>query len=147
MKHYSQTNEFHKKLHRKYVNPKYPDMTFATSWEFLVYDFLTEHNIPFEYQPDISIQYECEGTVHMYHPDFKVGDKIVEVKGDNFFRINKETGEEEMYLTWKGNLSEEEYEWKCKLMNAKYKCMKNNNVIVLRQEEISNLSSVFLDSK
>lgn len=85
-------------------------MTFATSWEFKVYDFLTENHIEFEYQPNISIPYYCEGTRHYYHPDFLVGDRIVEVKGDHFFRINEETGEEEMYLTWQGNLSDEEYE-------------------------------------
>lgn len=115
-------------------------MTFATSWEFRVYDFLTEHNIPFKYQPDISIPYECEGTHHTYHPDFLVGDRIVEVKGDNFFRINEETGKEEMYLTWKGDLSDEEYEWRCKVMEAKHQCMLANSVIIIRQSQIKNLS-------
>ena len=108
-------------------------MTFGNSWEFKVYDFLTEHNIPFEYQPAISIPFDCEGTHHTYHPDFFVGDRIVEVKGDNFFRINEETGQEEMYLTWQGNLSDEEYEWKCKVMEAKHQCMIANNVIILRK--------------
>lgn len=119
-------------------------MSWATSWEFKVYDFLTEHNIPFEYQPTISIPYECEGTHHTYHPDFLVGDRIVEVKGDNFFRINEETGKEEMYLTWKGDLSDEEYEWKCKVMEAKHQCMIANDVIILRKNEINHLEDIFL---
>ena len=137
---YSQTDEFAKKCHKRYTNPKYPDMSWANSWEFKVYDFLTEHHIPFEYQPSISIPYYCEGTRHYYHPDFLVGDKIVEVKGDNFFRINEETGKEEMYLTWQGNLSDEEYELKCEIMEAKHQCMIANNVIILRQADIFNLS-------
>lgn len=137
---YAKSSEYHKKAHKPYTNPKYPDMTFARSWEFKVYDFLTEHNIPFEYQPSISIPYECEGTHHTYHPDFLVGDKLVEVKGDNFFRINEETGKEEMYLTWQGDLSDEEYEWKCKVMEAKHQCMLANNVVILRGNEIKNLS-------
>ena len=139
-KWYCQTDEFAKKCHKRYTNPKYPDMTFATSWEFKVYDFLTENHIEFEYQPNISIPYYCEGTRHYYHPDFLVGDRIVEVKGDHFFRINEETGEEEMYLTWQGNLSDEEYELKCELYEAKHQCMLSNNVIILRGKDIDNLS-------
>ena len=119
-------------------------MTFDRSWEFKVYEFLTEHNIPFDYQPAISIPYECEGTHHTYHPDFLVNDRIYEVKGDNFFRINKETDKEEMYLTWQGDLSDEEYEWKCKVMEAKHQCMLSNNVIILRKKDIDNLDAVFV---
>jgi len=119
-------------------------MTFDRSWEFKVYDFLTEHNIQFEYHPKISIPYKCEDTQHYYHPDFLVNGRLYEVKGDNFFRINEETGKEEMYLTWKGNLSDEEYEWKCKLYEAKHQCMIANNVIILRKKEINNLNMVLL---
>ena len=135
----AQTTYYHKNSHKKYTNPKYPDMTWATSWEFKVYDFLSENHIPFEYQPSIAIPFDCEGTHHTYHPDFKVGDRIVEVKGDNFFRINEETGKEEMYLTWQGNLSDEEYEWRCKVMEAKHQCMLANNVIILRYSQVKNL--------
>lgn len=141
---YCQTPEFTKKSHMPYTNPKYPDISWATSWEFKVYDFLTEHNIPFEYQPDISIPFECEGTYHTYHPDFLVNDRLYEVKGDNFFRINDETGKEEMYLTWKGNLSNDKYEWKCKLYEAKHQCMIANNVVIIRGKELSDLASIFL---
>ena len=137
---YAQTTEFHKRCHKRYTNPKYPELSFATTWEFKVYDFLTMNHIQFEYQPEISIPYKCEGTHHTYHPDFLVNGRIVEVKGDNFFRINEETGKEEMYLTWKGNLSDEEYEWKCKVMEAKHQCMIANNVIILRHSQIKNLT-------
>lgn len=47
--HYSQTEEYHNRVHRKYTNLKYPDLSFDSSWEFRVYDFLTENNIQFEY--------------------------------------------------------------------------------------------------
>ena len=140
----SQTSEFHQKCHKKYTNPKYPGMTFGSSWEFKVYDFLKEQNIEFEYQPSISFEYEYDGISHTYHPDFKVGDKIYEVKGDNFFRINESTGKEEMYLPWKGNLSDEEYEYKCGLYEAKHQCMIINNVVILRDDNIKNLNiSIF----
>jgi hypothetical protein len=79
---FPQSSEYHKKSMKPYTSPKYPGVSFANSWEFKVYDFLTENNILFEYQPNISIPYEYDGTHHTYHPDFKVGDRIVEVKGD-----------------------------------------------------------------
>ena len=143
--YYSQTSEFHKCCHKRYTNSKYPDMTFATSWEFKVYDFLTEHNILFEYQPDISIHYEYRGISHTYHPDFLVNGRIYEVKGDHFFRINEETGKEEMYCPWrKQNISDEEYMDICRKEEAKHQCMIAHNVIILRKAQIDNLDSVFL---
>lgn len=138
-KWYQQSEEYYKNRKWRYTNSKYPDMTFSTSWEFKVYDFLTEHNIPFEYQVK-SIPYEYNNEIHYYHPDFIVNGRIYEVKGDNFFRINKETGKEEMYLTWKGNLSDEEYEWRCGLEEAKHQCMLANNAIILRRDEINHLN-------
>ena len=140
VKHYAQLPEFHKKVHKPYVNPKYPDMTFGSSWEFLVYDFLTEHNIQFEYQPTISIPYEYEGTHHTYHPDFRIGNIIVEVKGDNFFRINESTGKEEMFCPYRDeDWSDEKYDWMCGLYEAKHQCMIANNVIILRKKDMDDL--------
>lgn len=138
-KWYQQSEEYYRNRRWRYTNPKYPNMTFATFWEFKVYDFLTEHNIPFEYQVK-SIPYEYDGETHYYHPDFLVNGRIYEVKGDNFFRINEETGKEEMYLTWKGDLSDEEYEWRCGLYEAKHQCMIVNNVVILRGKDIENLN-------
>ena len=54
---YAQSVEYHKKAHKPYMNPKYPGMTFGSSWEFKVYDFLLENHIDFEYQPAISLSY------------------------------------------------------------------------------------------
>ena len=54
---------------------------------------------------------------------------------------NKETGKEEMYLTWRDpKLSDEEYEWKCAKEEAKHQCMIANNVIILRQTDIDHLA-------
>lgn len=117
-------------------------MTFGSSWEFLVYDFLIEHNIQFEYQPDISIPYEYKGTHHTYHPDFKVGDRIIEIKGDNFFRINESSGEEEMFCPYRNeDWSDEKYDWMCGLYEAKHQCMITNYVIILREQNIKNLKT------
>lgn len=113
---------------------------FDSTWEIIVYDFLAEHNIPFEYQPEISIPYEFNGTHHTYHPDFIVNDRIYEVKGDNFFRINEITGKEEMFCPYRDeDWSDEKYEWMCGLYEAKHQCMIVNNVEILRATNIGNL--------
>lgn len=50
------------------------------------------------------------------------------------------TGQEEMYLTWQGDLSDEEYEWRCGREEAKHQCMIRNNVTILRSREIEHLT-------
>ena len=120
-------------------------MTFGSSWEFLVYDFLLENHIVFEYQPSISIQYEYKETHHTYHPDFIINDKIIEVKGDNFFRINKSTGKEEMFCPYRDeDWSNEKYEWMCGLYEAKHQCMISNGIIILCENEINNLANILV---
>ena len=141
VENYAQSNEYHKKEHKRYTNPKYPYMTFDSSWEFIVYDFLLENKINFEYQPPISISYEYKGTKHTYHPDFLVNGKIYEVKGDNFFRINESSGKEEMFCPYRNkDWSNEKYEWMCGLYEAKHQCMNENGVAILRQHHIKTLT-------
>ena len=140
---YTKTPEFHKKSHKPYTNPKYPDMTFGSSWEFLVYDFLIENHIQFEYQPSISFEYEYDGKVHTYHPDFLINGKVYEVKGDQFFRINESTGQEEMYCPYRNpDWSDEYYQWMCEKYETKHQCMLKNNVIILRHSDIKNIGSI-----
>ena len=140
VKHYAQSLEFHQKAHKKYTNPKYPDMTFGSRWEFKVYDFLIENSIEFEYQLE-PIQYEYDGKTYYYIPDFLVNGRIYEVKGDNFFRINESTGKEEMFCPWgRKKLGEEKWNWLCGKYEAKHQCMLKNNVIILRNYDIENIS-------
>ena len=124
--HYAKTEQFNSLIHKPYTNPKYPEMTFGSSWEFKVYDFLKEHGIEFEYQPSISFEYKYDGKVHTYHPDFKVGDKIFEVKGDQFFN---ESGQ---MINPYDRTEDGKYE-------SKRQCMLNNNVVILRLDDIKQL--------
>ena len=138
---YTQSEEYHKRVHKPYTNPKYPDMTFGSSWEFLVYDFLLENHIDFEYQPSVSLPYEYKETYHTYHPDFIVDGRVFEVKGDNFFRINESTGQEEMFCPYRDeDWSDEKYDWMCGLYEAKHQCMLVNDVVILRHSQVKNLT-------
>ena len=141
VEYYTQSIEYHKTKKHKFISPKYPIVIFDSTWEVKVYEFCKDHNIPVEYSPEISYPYEYDGKTHKYFPDFRVNDKIYEVKGDNFFRINESTGKEEMYCTWRNpEWTDEYYEWRCGLEEAKYQCMIANNVTILRQSQIKNLT-------
>lgn len=144
VEYYTQTNEYHTTAHKKYTNEKYPDMTFGSSWEFKVYDFLKEHDIEFEYQPSISFEYEYDGRTWTYHPDFLINGKVYEVKGEQFFRINETTGKEEMFCPYRYDYqSDEQYNLMCEKYEAKYQCMLKNDVIILRYKQVQNLSEIF----
>ena len=144
VENYAQSYEYHKNKRHKYHSEKYPELTFDSTWEVKVYEFCRDNNIQVEYSPEISYEYEYEGKIWTYHPDFLINERVYEVKGDNFFRINESTGQEEMFNPYrKQEWSDERYEWECGKYEAKHQCMLRNNVIILRESQIENLDSVF----
>ena len=122
--YFSQSPKF-AKYHRKRV--EYDDLTFDSNWEVEVYKFCKGHNIPCEYQPNISIEYEYEGKNHYYHPDFLINGKIYEVKGDQFF---DDTGK-----------MINPYDKESNLFEAKHQCMLQNGVIILRGCDIQKVKN------
>lgn len=129
-------------FHRKRIF--HDGLYFDSNWEVKVYDYLKENHIPFEYSPKISLPYEYDGRTFTYHPDFLVDGIIYEVKGDQFFRINESTGQEEMFNPYrKQEWSDEQYAWVCGKFNAKFQCMIKNNVRILRDADIKNLDVIF----
>ena len=124
MENYAQTNEF-TKYHRKQI--EYDDLTFDSSWEVIVYQYCKENNIPCEYQPDITFEYEYGGKEHYYHPDFLINGKLYEVKGDHFFDGDK--------MICPFDRSKDE------LFEAKHQCMLHNSVIFIRNNEIEKIKS------
>ena len=118
------------------------ELQMDSSWEIELFVFCKLKNgLDVDYQPNLTIPYEYDGETHSYHPDFIINGRIVEVKGDNFFRINPETNKEEMYCTWRNpKWSDEYYEWRCGREEAKHQCMIANDVIILRHNDLSNLN-------
>ena len=119
VENYAQTNEF-AKYHRKQI--EYDGLTFDSSWEVTVYQYCKENNIPCEYQPNITFEYEYDGKKHYYHPDFLIDGQLYEVKGDQFFDGDK-------MINPYDRTQDELYE-------AKHQCMIKNDVIILNN--ISN---------
>lgn len=114
--------DFVKSKKRKYRNKKYiyDGVYFDSSWELAYYYYLKSNNIDFEYQPDIMFKYIDGNKEHEYWPDFKVMNRIVEIKGNQFFKNGK------MYNPYDGSSLE-----------SKYKCMLDNNVLVLKEDDIN----------
>lgn len=103
--------------HNKY---KYENETFDSKWEIAYYIYLKDHNIEFEYQPK-GFKYFINEKEHTYIPDFKIGNKYYEIKGDHFFN---EKGQ------LKNPFNNDE------LLLEKQECMTKNNVIILRFDDL-----------
>ena len=117
------------------------DIWFDSNWEIIVYEFCKLNQLDFIYSPKIVFQYEYDGRNFTYHPDFLINEKIYEVKGNQFFRINPNTGREEMFIPYgRKRYGEELWNWKCAKEEAKHQCMLKNNVRILRDADIQNLN-------
>ncbi|MGM9968820.1 MAG: hypothetical protein ACI35S_00320 [Anaeroplasma sp.] len=111
--------EFFKR--NKYKRYKFNEIYFDSSWEMAFYVYLKDHNIDFEYQPNIKFEYNFNNKIHKYHPDFKVNNEIIEIKGEQFFDNDKminpfDRAQDDLY-------------------EAKHQCMIKNNVIIIKNCE------------
>ena len=118
------------------------NMMFDSKSEITIFVFCAlEHHMNIEYQPNIQFEYECDGKKFIYCPDFLINERLYEFKGEQFFRINESTGKEEMYMPWRSkNISDEEYIFNCRREESKHQCMLNHGVIILRENDIKNIS-------
>ena len=68
---------------RKY---DYYGVFFDSSWELAIWIYCIDHNIPIIRNP-ISFKYNGpDGEIHSYEPDFSIDGKLVEIKGDQYFK-------------------------------------------------------------
>lgn len=102
-----QSHEIRKKAKKKFV---YNGIEFDSKWEIAYYIWLTDNNIDFEYQPK-SINYDYKGKQKTYHPDFKIGEQLIEIKSPYLLKNMLE------------NVDDSEH--------YKYKCMLENNVKII----------------
>ena len=123
-------SKFRKEIHKKYV---VDTLMFDSSWEIAYFIWLSDNNVSFVYQPNISFEYIVEDETHYYFPDFIVEGNIVEIKGDHFF--DKTTGH--MICPWKQpNWTIKDIEKSNQIYRAKQLCMEENNVKILRNSDL-----------
>lgn len=108
---------------KKASSYEYKGKFIHSSWELAFYIFLEDHNIKFEYQPNIYYTYTYKNQMHKYFPDFKVGNEIIEVKGNQFLNIDG---------SWKSPYKKGDNG----LFEAKHKCILKNGVKILLEKDI-----------
>ena len=115
----SQTYNNQKGSKRKYL---FDGLYFDSSWEVAYYIFLKDKHIDFEFHPDVSYNYEFDGKIHTYHPDFRIERDFIEIKGPHFF-------ENEKMINPYNRKQDSLYE-------SKHQCMLQNNIKILSTKDI-----------
>lgn len=114
---------------------KYDGRKFDSSWELYYYIWLKDNDVEFEFQPKKILPFSFNGEEHFYHPDFLVEGKLVEIKGDQFF---KEDGT--MCCPWRyPKWTDAEKEMVDALYEAKRQCMEKNGVKILRGSDLEEM--------
>lgn len=67
---------------------EYDNQMFDSSWELVVWIYAQDHNESIKREPT-TIEYEYEGVLHRYYPDFNYKGQLIEVKGPQFFENGK----------------------------------------------------------
>lgn len=112
-----------------YIKYKFENKTFSSSYELAYYIWLKDNNINFIYQAD-SIPFDFYGVTKHYVPDFKINDRLVEIKGIHFFENKDPNGK--MICPWKHkNDTLEKIKLRNELFEAKHQCMIRNNVEII----------------
>ena len=106
-------------------------INFDTAPELAYFIWLKDNNIDFEYHPQKFFEYEFEGRIHRYFPDFFVENKYIEIKGDQFFKPDGT-----MFCPYRNKtISDKIYEQRCRMYEAKQQCMTKNGVVILKSAD------------
>ena len=122
-----QVPEIHNKINKSsYKKYTYDNQLFDSAPEIAFYIWLKDNNIEFKYH-SYSLKYfsEFDNAYHTYIPDFYLTatKQFVEIKGDQFFN------EQGIFINPYASSNNE------LMYKAKYKCMLDNNVKIMRSDE------------
>lgn len=106
---------------------EYDNNKFDSSWELIYYIYLKENNVDFIFHPKVDISYKINEKIHKYEPDFLINSQLIEIKGDHFFNE-------------KGELINP---YNKELMLEKQNCMIENNVKILKKDDLSDAFEYF----
>lgn len=115
--HHTQSRHYIENAKKRYI---YNNISFDSSWELALYIYAIDHNIPIIRTPCILKYYDNNNILHSYTPDFLFNNELVEIKGNQFFNKN-------------GDLINI---YSKKIDTDKLKCMNENNVKLLKYEDI-----------
>ena len=124
--HYSKTFDFHNRIRKRYT---FEDQTFDSLPELAVWVYCLDNNISIKRTP-YSFQYTFGEKDYTYFPDFEINGKLIEIKGDHFF---KEDGT--MCNPFDHNQDD--------LYEAKHQCGLQNGVVFWRKTDYQQYIDYF----
>lgn len=127
--YFSQTKEWASKSRKRYIAD---NIYFDSLPELAFYLWHKESGIKIE-RVSKKFEYEFEGQIHYYFPDFEVNGKLYEIKGNQFLAKDGK---------WKSP-----YEDDCGKYEAKRQCALVNNVIILYKNEYKYYVDWFRNKK
>lgn len=102
----------------------YQNNRFDSSWELAVWIWAKDNGKEIEREP-VSLTYNFNGIDHTYFPDFEINGKLIEIKGDQFFRNGK--------MINPFDHSQDD------LFEAKHQCGLQNGVLFLNGKDLKNM--------
>ena len=118
----NQDPEIRTKAQHRYI---YDNVNFDSLPELSLYIWLRDNQKSFEYQPNISFEYEFNGKTFHYQPDFLIEGKLYEIKGLQFFKDKDPS--KEMVNPYDHSQDA--------LYEAKHQCMLKNDVKILTEND------------
>lgn len=100
----------------------YNKLSFDSSWELAFYIYYIDMGVPITRSPTI-LNYEYNNKLYNYIPDFSINNILYEIKGDQFFN--------EQGILFNPFNSEDSERY-----HAKYYCMVQNNVVIIKYKQI-----------
>lgn len=100
----------------------YEGLSFDSKWELAIWIYAKDHNEEIEREP-CCFEYEFNGVMHKYFPDFRYKGELIEIKGQQFV---KENGE------WQNPFDHSQDE----LFKAKHQCVLKNGVEIFGEKDV-----------
>lgn len=134
VEYYFQTDEFNSKKRHKI---EYKGLRFDSNDELKLYKFCEENSIQVKYSP-CRIEYvDSLGNKHYYIPDFLIGGRLYEIKGDHLWKDGH------LYFPYRNTLTEGELVVIDAFYAGKDACMKKNDVTVILSSQLDSFIEDF----
>ena len=116
---FPQSIKYIKTAHKKYT---YNNINFDSSWELALWIYAQDHNENIIREP-IKFAYYVDNKKHYYFPDFLYKNNLIEIKGLHLLTVDKKL--KRCYTNMDNAI-----------INAKQKCIEENNVIIWTKPDI-----------
>lgn len=126
---YAQSEDFRKKFHIPFKSYYCDGEHFDSSWELVYWIYCKDHNKNIKREP-LKLKFYYDGVEHTYYPDFLCNNDLIEIKGTHMLDENKK-----LKAIYKYDNQG--------LLDAKQRCMDENNVIIYTEGDLVEMFKYF----